>query len=395
MRVVAAGAALLAAAFATVLSAQSERVVRELRGAVHGVGDARVRVTVLHNDMARSTVEPLAEGLAAADGTFVFRDVPWFTRQTWGMNTVVVVARAARRVGVLEVRGDEAAIDRLQVNLGDAIDLHGLVRSRVSGKPIADACIWPAIFGANPQGRSAVWVTAPMLPWRATTDAEGRFTLKDLPPLGPMQLIADGNEHARSWVVIDDLRQPVEVELEIGGRIRGTVLLPDGRPAVRALVRTAGSGAGYGHATTDDDGRFCLTSLSADVYKVWAEVPDLTVIAVHGLAITPGAIVENQTVQLVRGGFIAGRIIDAATGTPISPGPNTDVAMYGPARPDGGACECTPVLPDGTFRIRAPAGRNNIYLRGAVGWTEPSEDVVVVEGEETKVEWRLRRGRAK
>jgi hypothetical protein len=47
------------------------------------------------------------------------------------------------------------------------------------------------------------------------------------------------------------------------------------------------------------------------------------------------------------------------------------------------------VLPDGTFRIRAPAGDNRIYLRSAGGYSEPSEVVTVVEGKETTVEWKL------
>ena len=93
----------------------------------------------------------------------------------------------------------------------------------------------------------------------------------------------------------------------------------------------------------------------------------------------------------MRGGFIVGRIVDQETGAPIAPGPRTDVAMYGPARGSGGACEATPVLADGTFRIRAPEGKNRIYLRAAEGWSEPSEVVEVVEGQETKVEWRLRK----
>ena len=72
-----------------------------------------------------------------------------------------------------------------------------------------------------------------------------------------------------------------------------------------------------------------------------------------------------------------------------SASPAAGARARGPRSGDGGACECTPVLPDGTFRIRAPAGDNRIYLRGAGGYSEPSELVPVVEGKETAVEWKL------
>ncbi|HZN37812.1 MAG TPA: carboxypeptidase-like regulatory domain-containing protein [Planctomycetota bacterium] len=368
---------------------------RDLRGTVDGTSGARVRVTVWHNDMDGHSMEPIAEGFAAADGTFEFRDVAWLQRQQWGSNLVVVVARCERRVGLLEIRGDGVAIDRLRVTLLDTVDLHGMLRNQDGGAPIANAWVRPAFFGQGKNG-AAVTITEPLLPWHAVTDADGRFTLKGVPAMPPLRLLAGHDDFGREWIDVPDLAKPIDAGLELGGKVSGVVLLPDGKPAARALVETAGQGMGYGRTTTDDHGRFCLKGLRADVYKVWAEAPDLTVIAVLGLEVKPRSHLEDRTVQLVRGGFIVGRLVDATTGQPFVPGPFTDVAMYGPARGDGGACEATPVLPDGTFRIRAPAGKNRIYLRAAGGWSEPSEVVDVVEGEETKVEWKLRKaGRKK
>ncbi len=385
------GACLLALGLAASVAAQTSTapIVRDVRGTVRGAGDEKVRVTLWHNDMVRGSLDPVAEGFAAADGSFEFRAVAWFEKQQWGSHKFVVVGRTSKRVGVLEIRGDEAAVDQLRVELLDAIDLHGVLRAKDTGKPIAGAWVWPFILGWRQQGGAAVWLTAPLLPWRATTDAEGRFTLKGLPPIGPMKLLAASDEFARTNIDVDDLQKLVEAELPLGGRVRGTVTMPDGKPAARVLVRTTSSGAGYGETMTSDDGTFCLSALEAGVYKVWAEVDDLTVVAVVDLDVAAGAVIENQRVQLVKGGFIVGRIVDKATGKAIAPGPHTDVAMYGPARGSGGSCEVTPVLADGTFRIRAPAGRNQIYLRAAEGWSEPSEFVEVVEGQETKVQWQL------
>ncbi len=388
---------LLVAATLLVMTAVAQQdlppTVRNLSGMVQGGNGDRIRVTVWRNDMQRGTVDHLCEGLTDAEGRFAFREVPWLNRYAWGMNTVIVVARAGKRVGILEVRGEQAPIDRLQLSLGDAIDLTGVLRNEVDGKPVADAWVWPSIFARQQDGRAVAWVTAPLLPWHTTTDAQGRFTLKGLPPLASFHLLAGSDAFACQSIEVSDPSRPVEATLVPGGRIRGVVVLPDGNPAKCLRVRASGRGMGFGTTTTDDAGRFELTALAADIYKVWAEAEDLTVIACAGLVIEPGTVIENQKVQLVRGGFIVGRIIDRDTGEPIVPGEYTDVAMYGPARPEGGACECTPVLPNGTFRIRAPAGRNLIYLRAAGGYDEPSEEVEVAEGQETKVEWKVGRGR--
>ncbi|MBK8096381.1 MAG: carboxypeptidase regulatory-like domain-containing protein [Planctomycetes bacterium] len=370
----------------------SAQLQRDLRGIVRTPDGERVRVTVWHNAMRRGTIEPLAEGFAAADGTFAFDNVAWFDRYAWGFNTVVIVARAATRCGLLEVRGEDAATDNLDIALAEAITLRGVLQDE-RGKPIAGAWVWPTIFGDRTEGRPTAWVTAPLLPWHTRTDEKGEFQLAGLPPMPSFKLLAGGAGHARTWVTVENPASRITGTLALGGVIRGKVLLPDGSVAVRARVCANGNGIGYGRTTTADDGTFELTDLAADRYKVWAEVQDLTVIACRGLEIEAGTKIDDQVVQLVHGGFIVGRIVDAETGKPIVPGPHTDVAMYGPARPDGGACESTPVQPDGTFRIRAPAGVNEIYLRSANGYNEPRQNVEVVEGKETEVEWRLRRGR--
>ncbi|MCU0863159.1 MAG: carboxypeptidase-like regulatory domain-containing protein [Planctomycetes bacterium] len=364
-----------------------------LTGRIDSPGQGRIRVTVWHNDMEKRSIDAIAEGFADADGTFTLRDVPWRRAQQWGQHKMILVGRQTGHAGLLELRFDDAPIDAIRLQLRPTVALRGTLRAADTGAPLADAWIWPAIFGDAAGGRHAAWLTAPLLPWLARTDADGNFTLNGLPPLFPCKLVAGHADFARTWVAAPAADQPIEARLPRGGRIRGRVLLPDGRPAVRVLVATAAQGLGYGDSTTDEQGRYELSSLPADTYKVWAEAEGLTVIAVQNLVVEAGGELDAQVVQLVHGGFIEGRLVDAATGAPIAPGPHTDVAMYGPARGDGGACECTPVRPDGTFKIRAPAGRNRIYLRAAEGWSEPSEEVEVREGEVTQVAWKLRRAK--
>jgi hypothetical protein len=378
------GLALLAHATAQ----QPATTIVDLRGTVRGPGDGKTRVTVWHNDMQKHAIEPIAEGFADAAGKFAFDRVPWFARQQWGPHSIVVVARRAGHAGLCTLRGDDAPTGAVVVDVAPTIELRGTVHG-ADGKALAGARVWPTIFGHDPNGGGAAWVTAPLLPWLAETAADGTFTLRDLPPLPPFKLRAAHPDHATAWVDGGDGKEPIACTLELGGRIRGEVRLPDGKPAPRVRVAAAAVGVGYAHAQTDLEGRYELHGLPADTYKVWAEAPDLTVVCVTNLVVRAGEIAEADQVQLTPGGFIVGKLVDASTGRPFVPGPWTDIAMYGPARGEGGACECTPVLPDGTFKIRAPAGMNRIYVRGANGYSEPSDYVEVHDGKVTNVEWRL------
>jgi hypothetical protein len=378
--------ALLAAAAAT-MTAQEKRPTCDLGGAVGAHRGERVRVTVWHDDGRRVSMKMMAEGFAERDGTFEFADLPWFAPNGWGSSKVVVVARSRTRVGLTAVRGVRMDPGNLHIAMKRKVDVRGVLTDARTGKPVQHGWIWPTIFEQRPQ----VWVTEPLLPWRAETDERGRFVLRGMPEGIPVKALAGGRDHARTWVDLGDAVDHHRFALQPGGRIEGRVLKPDGTPAARVQVETTSRGTGRGHTRTDDQGRFTLTSLERGEYKVWAEVPELTVVAALGIDVQPGETSDCGVVQLVRGGFIVGRITDATTGKPIAPGPQTDVAMYGPARGAGGSCQCTPVQPDGTFRIRAPAGRNRIYLRAANGYNEPSEFVDVVEGEEVLVEWKLNR----
>jgi len=386
------GLALLAALAAPALTAQQKPQVRDLGGALGGHRGERARITIWHDDGARVSMKMLAEGFSKKDGTFEFPAVPWLERYDWGRQKVILVARSKTKVGLTELRRADVDTADLHIPMHRKVDIHGTLADARTGKPIAGAWIWPSIFQRTDASRfPAAWVTEPLLPWRAETDAQGRFVLREMPEGLSIKALAGGPGHARTWVDLGTATEHHKFSLQPGGEITGRVVLPDGKPAARVQVETTSRGDGRGHTLTDDQGRFTLKSLGAGTYKVWAEVPDLTVIAATELAVRSGETTEAGVVRLVRGGFIVGRVLDADTGKPIVPGPHTDVAMYGPARGNGGSCQCTPVLDDGTFRIRAPAGRNRIYLRSANGYNEPSEYVQVVEGEEVTVEWKLHR----
>ncbi|MBL8754612.1 MAG: carboxypeptidase regulatory-like domain-containing protein, partial [Planctomycetes bacterium] len=271
---------------------QPPQVHRNLRGTVRGPGTDRTRVTVWHNDMNKHAIEPIAEGFANADGTFAFDRVPWFARQQWGSQSVVVVARRNGQAGLVTLRSDEARTDQIDVTVAATIELGGRVHG-ADGKPLAGARVWPAVFGDSPNHQPKAWVTEPLLPWIAETGADGAFTLRGLPPLPPFQLRVEHPDHAKAWVDAGDGTEWVLAELQPGARIRGHVRLPDGTPAPRVRVAAAATGAGFGHTLSDEHGAFILTGLPAGRYKVWAEAPDLTVVAAAGIEATAGNVASD------------------------------------------------------------------------------------------------------
>ena len=178
---VAMGLALLLAAGAVAQGGPAPaKVTATLQGRVLGADGERVRVTLLHDDMRRIAIRPLGEGFSDEDGKFTFREVPWFQQQEWGSNSVTIVARVGELVGVLTVRGDQAPIDELEVELKPGIDIRGRLFDEDSGEPIADGWVWPSILGdkGDQHHSPEVWWTSPMLPWRAVTNAKGEFVLR-------------------------------------------------------------------------------------------------------------------------------------------------------------------------------------------------------------------------
>ncbi len=167
-------------------------------------------------------------------------------------------------------------------------------------------------------------------------------------------------------------------------RIEGRVIFGDsGNPAAGVVVnaqRVIGvrpTPSGWGSVLTDRNGYYRLPELPAGEYNIWAEQSGYTVNALdsfQGKSFTTldsfrgEDITKASDLRLIRGGFIAGRIVDVETGKPVRVPSRlrADIGLYGPSRPmSGAAIEVTPIQKDGTFRIRAAPGKNYVYGRWA------------------------------
>ena len=164
----------------------------------------------------------------------------------------------------------------------------------------------------------------------------------------------------------------------------------NGKPAPGVVVhaqRVSGQEPyGFGRVLTNVQGRYQMPKLPAGDYNIWAESDGFTVKALANFGCYGAE--QAPDLRLVRGGIIAGRIIDAATGRPVRI-PASSVGLHGPSRPESGSgIASAPVMNDGTFFIRAAPGRNYVYLR----WVRtdlklPTEAwVEVKEGETVAVE---------
>ena len=202
--------------------------------------------------------------------------------------------------------GGEVSLD---VELEGGVLLEGVVIDAAGDRPLAGAAV-EVILGGSIPGIGGSSTSAPAL-GHLTTGADGRFRLRV--PQDEMvtpTASASGFVPSGRTVIVpegDARRPPVELRLDRGGALRGTVRDPDGRPAAGVRVyavpadqpsllanpdgAVTGSGRRWAalRASTDADGRYELDGLAfggmyvglarADGFAESARQPGLVVTA--------------------------------------------------------------------------------------------------------------------
>ncbi|MCA9198005.1 MAG: hypothetical protein KDA87_10720 [Planctomycetales bacterium] len=217
----------------------------------------------------------------------------------------------------------------------------------------------------------------------ATTDKDGDFRIVDLTQWQPLETSVFTNgkvnsmvyqphllftvshpDYADTLIKCTSVPGTMDITLPAPAIVEGQVVdLVTGQPVPNAEVRTQGI-AEHGWATTRADGdgkyRFLLTH---DYYNIWAVVPDRMPLAIKALEAVPGKRVHGANIQMTKGGFIEGRIIDMDGNSLNGEENRLYVAHHGPARPmTGAAVASTPVHTDGTYKLHVAPGRNYVYL---------------------------------
>jgi len=369
---------------------------------------------------------PAAEATSGPGGAFDFglhaasrpagpNEGPWYQ----------VVARAeGRPLGLAFLGRGERRHDQVQVRFAQAAPLRGRVVDEagdgIAGALVQVRSVVEPSTQPNTPGKLALLHRLPGGALSATTDNDGTFTIEAMPSgVGGMVVVraagyADGD---RGYKASAD--QPLRVVLPRPGVLTGRVLYGDvggmEAPArgVEVRVRTAEpaafGGRGYGdgggrrpyphqfsaRVSTDADGRYRLEGIPPGYLNIWARAEGYTCTAWDTHPIV-GEQTHTADLYLIKGGFIAGRVLDDATGKPIRPQAASAIGVQGPSSPRSGhGVASTWLDDDGRYRIRVAPGINYAYIQGIPGWTpvgdsRPEDNAVHVEkGETVEVNFRV------
>ena len=219
---------------------------------------------------------------------------------------------------VVEADGRSPWLEQLAIgaesetDLGDIVleadrSIAGRVVDERTGAPIEGA--WLSL---RPEPGDALWVVAGLSPpAQANTDADGAFALHGN-PAGRFRVQASAAGYASKYVQVPSGESWIDVELDAGAAIAGSLSLPDGTPAngsIFVFFRTGGHG--WGEAITD--GVFRLEGLSDGDYVLRASA-DAGPVEKRLVTIRDSQSVEDVRMTVRPGGEVSGSITGLAEG---------------------------------------------------------------------------------
>jgi beta-lactamase regulating signal transducer with metallopeptidase domain len=334
-----------------------------------------------------------AQAISDVEGRYSFtRLAP--PRNEWGLDYLkylVLGFAEGRPIGIQVVDGSgtvkEESIIRLARTSGT---LSGQVVN-AAGQPVKSAHIEQFVFVQH------AWplIDAPA----ATTDDSGRFTLSGIPAytrqIGPdWGCIVRHDDHPTVQREITGPASNVVITLPTGCLVTGTVVdRVTGQPAATALISALRTDEwGEVHTAPDASGKFRLI-LPDGRYHFLAAANDRVCVALTEQECAAGEKVTLPAFELTAGGFIEGRVINAATGQAILAteyGEPLGLGLIGPSLPYGRSLNPKRLAePDreGHYRLRAAPGANYPYLfygsMALVPDAQQQPPVIVKEGETT------------
>lgn len=199
--------------------------------------------------------------------------------------------------------------EELVFRLARASLIHGVVLAP-TGQPVPGARVTHSEAGGNRMFGGGGGLNA-------ECDAEGRFTLEEVPP-GAALLSARAEAWARSADVEITVEPGIDIEglrlvLRVGGRLEGEIYDSTGKPDPdrQIMIGNFGPGGGDMGGTTKSDagGRFTAERLAPGKYNVMAmprmnalrEDADDPTAMLSQLKMTPVEIVDGQTAHVVLG----------------------------------------------------------------------------------------------
>lgn len=288
--------------------------------------------------------------------------------------------------------------------LREATTLSGtILNSR--GQPLtgAKATPWDKIALWDIDGREHAGMLS------STSGADGRFEIKRVPDYAKARGDDSGGsfaisvlhpDHPRTILRVPELPADVEVVLPDGCVVTGTVMdAVTGKPATDAVVVAIGAdelaefpGPIEIPAAINSSGRFRLM-LAEGRYSFRVDAKDRVCVALTDRECPAGQTVELPQFDLIGGGFISGRVVNAASKEPVvssDRGGRIALGFYGPSQPKGrffSPIRHANVDDAGHFTLRAAPGDNYPYFVNNQGdrmaWNTLKQPPVVVKAGET------------
>ncbi len=302
----------------------------------------------------------------------------------------------------------------IDVVLSPGYVLAGVVKDK-EGKPIegAEVALNQSVMMTGGRGGNMVsFNSIQSVRPRGETDFEGRFGFRGL-SAGEYDVTVSKPGYTRSVsnaVKAGEDSSPLEVMLNPGASIAGRLVQPNGAPvtgySITARPSSAGSNTGMilgpranNFAQVDPDGAFLLEGL------VPGTAYDLSIFGAGEFrgdpkkkgVVAPAADVE---IEVAARGRIAGRVLDAATGAPVT----EFEAVYTPARSGGGIVvrmgtagendRRTPFSsPEGAFAFEdVPPGNFDVSVWAKTYQEARTGGVTVTAGETRTIEVKAARG---
>lgn len=235
------------------------------------------------------------------DGRFELADVPP------GQVSVMASGEGGERAQTEDLElAPGGTLEGIEIRLTGGARLVGRVLDP-AGRPARDALI--DLEGSAPK---------PIAASSTPTDGDGRFWVDGV-PAGRYTVIASKFPYRRAAREIEvgaaDSEVAVELLLEAGLAVRGTVVDDQGAPALEALVALGLVGSGRGQrptALSRADGSFEIEGVEPGTYRITAEKAGFRRAELAEPLVVEGFDVDGVQLRLARGGAIFGHVTGLA-----------------------------------------------------------------------------------
>ena len=256
----------------TVLSAATGRPIKQFKISV----DFSSRGTSFSSPDGRFTLS----GLAIGDPHMVIAEAPGYTREVIG--------------NVAVKPSSEIDYTAVKFKLRPAPILRGRVVEEGTGKGIEGVLV--TAIDISRHGMSSFswrWFAEPEDQITTRTDAQGRFSIKNI-PAKRAAVILEKAGYGKIFLGEVNIHQPVKAAMSKGATITGTVADDSGKPlpGVGVDVKSADYGITYGWAETDASGKFQVTDLPPGEFQVMRDDKDHRTARIHHARVAAGQTYE-------------------------------------------------------------------------------------------------------